>query len=191
MSRNEQRSRSVLLEAAQPRYEARTRATLPSDGDPPMRKPATATRSDSSRTEPYPPWSRVFAYNNLPPIPSKQLTTPAVGSAVRARDRSAPDAARHNRQVLRPGHAVPDHLPGRGPGKLHHRGHRDYRQPNARVHRQAAAVERRRPRGRRRAAPPRQHHRRLGPNPSAPRWRSGHARRPRAAACRCAADAGR
>ena len=43
-----------------------------------MRKRVTATRSDSSRTEPYPPWSPVFAYNNLPPVPSKQLTTPAV-----------------------------------------------------------------------------------------------------------------
>ena len=43
-----------------------------------MRKPATATRSDSSRTEPYPPWSPVFAYNNLPRVPTKQLTTPAV-----------------------------------------------------------------------------------------------------------------
>ena len=43
-----------------------------------MRKPATATRSNSTRTEPDPPWSPVFAYNNLPPIRSEQLTTPAV-----------------------------------------------------------------------------------------------------------------
>ena len=43
-----------------------------------MRKPATATRSDTTRTEPYPRWSPVFAYNNLPPIPREQLTTPAI-----------------------------------------------------------------------------------------------------------------
>ena len=43
-----------------------------------MQKPAAATRSNSTRTEPDPPWSPVFAYNNLPPIPREQLTTPAV-----------------------------------------------------------------------------------------------------------------
>lgn len=35
-----------------------------------MQKPATA--------EPYPPWSPVFACNNLPPVPSQQLTTPTI-----------------------------------------------------------------------------------------------------------------
>ena len=43
-----------------------------------MQKPATATRSNSTRTEPDPPWSPIFAYNNLPPIPSEELTTPAI-----------------------------------------------------------------------------------------------------------------
>ena len=43
-----------------------------------MEKPAAATRSDSNGSEPYPPWSPVFAYNNLPPVPREQLTTPAV-----------------------------------------------------------------------------------------------------------------
>jgi len=43
-----------------------------------MPRPATRTRSDGSRSERHPPWSPVFAYNNLPPIPSEQLTTPGV-----------------------------------------------------------------------------------------------------------------
>ena len=53
------------------------------------RPPSTAStlRSRSTRTagfqrqfhtEPYPPWDPLFPYNNLPPVPGKQLTTRAV-----------------------------------------------------------------------------------------------------------------
>ncbi|MCY3810300.1 MAG: Fic family protein, partial [Gammaproteobacteria bacterium] len=45
---------------------------------PSMRQPPSATPADSSPTEPSPPWSPVFAYNNLPAVPREQLTTPAV-----------------------------------------------------------------------------------------------------------------
>ncbi len=43
-----------------------------------MQEEPTRTQSASSRTEPYPPWDPVFAYNNLPPVPRERLTTPAV-----------------------------------------------------------------------------------------------------------------
>ena len=43
-----------------------------------MNTPTTATRSGNHRTKPDPPWSPVFAYNNLPPVPREQLRTPAI-----------------------------------------------------------------------------------------------------------------
>ena len=43
-----------------------------------MANPTEATRSDSGGTKPDPAWSPVFAYNNLPPVPREQLTTPAI-----------------------------------------------------------------------------------------------------------------
>ena len=36
------------------------------------------TTSASTRTEPYPPWNPLLAYNNLPPLRTEQLTTPAI-----------------------------------------------------------------------------------------------------------------
>ncbi len=36
-----------------------------------------------ARTEPYPPWDPVFPYNNLPPVPREQLTTPAIEARCR------------------------------------------------------------------------------------------------------------
>ena len=45
-----------------------------------MPRPPSApdTTSASTRTEPYPSWDPLFPYNNLPPVPSEQLTTRAV-----------------------------------------------------------------------------------------------------------------
>ena len=157
-----------------------------------MNTPTTATRSGNHRTKPDPPWSPVCAYNNLPPVPREQLRTPAI----EARCELATAALRTLRDATTR-YSDPETLfqtvslvEAQASSAIE--GIVTTVTPDARGTGESRAC--------RTAATPRPTTRcgttkassTLGsagtPSPSAPRWRSEHARRPRAAACRYAAD---
>ena len=93
-----------------------------------MPRPPSApdTTAASTRTEPYPPWDPLFAYNNLPPVPGEQLTTRAVERhcqlATAALETLRNATTRLADPLLR---VVPNGRADRGTGQLRHRGHRD------------------------------------------------------------------